>query len=170
MAGYSLINFFFGSKWVTDTCVHLFQAYAFHILFCALNGISEAYMNAKGDPDTLKLMTKLMMVKSFSYLGMCYVFSVYPGHFGFMGLVYANALNMLIRGVTNLYLANQHAYQFEHGKKQSICANLFSTITWIVTQLFLGKNYLSLTGAGVALIFVANKFVMPLLFGTLWTG
>jgi Na+-driven multidrug efflux pump len=103
-----VINFFYSDKWVSDTCIDLFRAYSVHIFCCALNGISEAYFNAKADSETLTKMRRMMLVNSVMYLGLCYVFAINPGFFGFKGLIYANCMNMSVRATTCLYFTIQH--------------------------------------------------------------
>lgn len=76
IAGMQVITFLYSEKWASDTCVELLRAYAFHIFFCALNGMSEAYANAKADSEMLTKMRNMMLVNSIMYLGLCYVFAV----------------------------------------------------------------------------------------------
>jgi Na+-driven multidrug efflux pump len=100
-----VISFLYSDKWASDTCIDIFKAYAIHIFCCALNGVADAYANAKADSETLAKMRNMMLVNSISYLGLCYVLAVSPGYFGFKGLIYANCLNMFIRAITCLYFA-----------------------------------------------------------------
>jgi hypothetical protein len=170
MAGYQVIGFFFGAKWVTDSCIELFRAYALHIFCCALNGVAEAYNNAKGDSEALGMMRAMMVVQNLSYLGLCYLLAVSPGYFGFRGLVYANMLNMFFRGITNLYFAVAHEYSSGNSQKRSFFSNLIATFVWMAKSLFMGKTYIALTGVGVVLIYLLNGFVLPIVFGSLWSA
>ena len=128
-----MISLLYSGKWASDTCVDLLRAYSFHIFCCALNGISDAYANAKADSETLSKMRNMMLFNSVMYLGLCYVFAVNPGYFGFKGLIYANCLNMMIRAKTCLYFATQHHYEHSNKKKRSFVANLVNTYFWILS-------------------------------------
>jgi hypothetical protein len=130
--------------------------------------MSEAYINAKADSDTLKKLRGLLVFNSFFYLWMCYILAVHPGYFGFKGLIYANCFNMAFRATASLYFATQHEHEFVHKKKRSFLSNLLATWIWIARDLFLGKVYLIFTFAGVLAIYIAHYYILPLTFGSLW--
>ena len=100
-----MITLLYSDKWASPTCIELLQAFAVQVLCCALNGMSEAYTNAKADSETLKKLRGLMFFNSFSYLFSCYLFAVHPGYFGFKGLIYANNLNLIVRATSCMYFA-----------------------------------------------------------------
>lgn len=168
IAGWQAITLLYSDKWASQTSVELLQAYAVHVFCCALNGMSEAYINAKADSETLKKLRGLLVFNSFLYLWMCYIFAVHPGYFGFKGLIYANCFSMAVRATASLYFATQHEHEYTHKKKRPFFSNLIATLIWVTRDLFLGKVYLLFTIAGVMAIFIAHYYILPWTFGSLW--
>ena len=130
--------------------------------------MSEAYINAKADSETLKKLRNLMFFNSFLYLWLCYCFAVHPGFFGFKGLIYANCVSMVVRATVSLYFAMQHEHEYHHKKQRPFIENLIATYMWVLTQLLTGKVYLVVTLAGAAAIFAAHYYILPCVFGSMW--
>ncbi|KAJ3440993.1 endoplasmic reticulum multispan transmembrane protein-related [Anaeramoeba flamelloides] len=98
---YTAVKLVYGSKWTVedDSVPKLLGIYCLFILFCALNGVTEAFLRSIADKKVLdKLNTKLIIFSSV-YWGLLWYFIK---QFGISGLIFANCFNMLMRIVNSM--------------------------------------------------------------------
>ena len=125
----------------------------------ALNGLPEAYVFAKGDQYTLKILRQAMIFNSFLFIVLSYLFS---SAVGIQGLVLANCVNMLIRSHTCLYFAVKQEHN-ERTKSQMGIVEGIATAFLFYLKVHSGKVYLGLTVLAIMACLVLQNFVMPVL-------
>ena len=147
VSGSKFLIIFYSNKWATESASQMLVASCTSLIFLALNGISEAYAFAKGDKEVLKKVRRLMMVNSVLYIGISYKMAE---TIGIAGLVYANCINMLIRGASCLYW--------------SMPADK-STLAF-TASLLTHKVFVGLTLLGLSAIVSINHFILPYLLAS----
>ena len=78
------------------------RAYYVNLLFMALNGMSEAFAYGLANQKVLESLQGLLIYNSIVYVMAVLFFS---NKFGVIGLVYANCINMAIRGFCSLKIS-----------------------------------------------------------------
>ena len=90
-----LLRLLYGTKWTTGTnAPTLLGAYCLHVMMMAINGIGEAYVNATATEAELTRLSRYMVLLAIVYLPAAALSLKFAGS---VGLVLANALNMVAR-------------------------------------------------------------------------
>ena len=90
-----LLRLLYGTKWTTGTnAPTLLGAYCLHVMMMAINGIGEAYVNATATEAELTKLSRYMVLLAIVYLPAAALSLKFAGS---VGLVLANALNMVAR-------------------------------------------------------------------------
>ena len=88
-----LLRILYGETWSETSAPSTLSWYCVYVLFMALNGITEAFVHGIADQSTLLKFNAWLMLCSIGYL------TAAKGllHWGAIGLVLANCINMLLR-------------------------------------------------------------------------
>ncbi|KAK9063263.1 hypothetical protein SSX86_017133 [Deinandra increscens subsp. villosa] len=91
---YSLIRLLYGRKWSDGEATAALRYYCLYVVVLAMNGTSEAFLHAVATEDQLKRSNNSLVLFSIIYvvLNVLLIRSA-----GAVGLIFANALNMLFR-------------------------------------------------------------------------
>jgi len=89
------IRILYGTKWAFETrAPEALSAYFVYLVFMALNGVSEAFLNATATSRHLQRYSLYTSILSVAYLAGSFVLA---GKLGSVGLVLANCINMAAR-------------------------------------------------------------------------
>ena len=153
------IKTLYSDKWVSSNTTSMLFTYCIYLLFCAVNGLSEAYATAKAKSREMYGLTMMLVVNSVVYIGAC---SLLKGT-GVLGMIFANMANMGFRICVNFY----YIYKREAAEFGSILIgclpHIYSIIYLIFANLILyfarmkvGDGIkLAITGAVLAAIYAA---------------
>ncbi|EOA30348.1 hypothetical protein CARUB_v10013471mg [Capsella rubella] len=91
---YSFIRLLYGEKWSDGEASLALQFYCLYIIVLAMNGTSEAFLQAVGGKNQLKHLNNMLLVFSLIYIILNILLI---GSLGAIGLILANSLNMILR-------------------------------------------------------------------------
>ena len=94
--GPPLLQIVYGEKWSTEEAKDVLSAFCRVMPFIALNGISEAFPNARLEHSKLERYNVLLALINGLYLGLTYLFGKMNGP---VGAIYANGIAMTIRSI-----------------------------------------------------------------------
>lgn len=123
------------------------RAYCVNLTFMALNGMSEAFAYGLANQKVLESLQGLLIYNSVIYVLAVLFFS---NKFGVIGLVYANCINMAVRGFCSLMISIDcmNKEMQENDKKSGRnCFSLFKLIFNIfIHKFFIAMMVLSIVG------------------------
>ena len=90
----------FSSKWATLSTIKIAKIYSIYVAIISVNGIVESYASATNNTQQMN-QTNLLMISNSCML---MVLSFLLSKVDICGLIYANAISMIIRIVGNLYI------------------------------------------------------------------
>ncbi|OHS94475.1 nuclear division RFT1-like protein [Tritrichomonas foetus] len=99
--GPPLLSIVYGQKWSTQESKDVLSAFCRVMPFIALNGISEAFPNARLPQNRLEIYNIFLAVVNASYLLMTYLFGKLNGP---VGAIYSNGVAMSVRSAMALYV------------------------------------------------------------------
>jgi len=101
-----LILFLYGRSWADDTeTPYLLSWYFFFVAICAVNGVTEAFLQAVANDNETKSFNSWLLLCSFSQV--CLSRVLLP-EMGTAGLIAANSCVMLMRVTKNVSFARRH--------------------------------------------------------------
>lgn len=149
--GPPLLSIVYGQKWSTDESKNVLSSYCRVLPFIALNGISEAFPNARLPNKQLEVYNILLMIVNAGYLLMTYVFGK---KYGPSGAIYSNGIAMLVRSIMALTVIFK-----ECGPVWNLFPNIgmmlaFACVTLFTNQISLkvGISLLPLFGCAVLIL------------------
>ena len=123
------------------------RAYCVNLLFMALNGMAEAFAYGLANQKVLESLQGLLIYNSVIYV-LAVVFL--SNEFGVIGLVYANCINMAVRGFCSLKISiDCMNREMEENDKKSgrNCFSLFRLILNVfIHKFFIAIFFLSVVG------------------------
>ena len=153
------IRTLYSEKWVSSNTTSMLFTYCIYLLFCAINGLSEAYATAKAKSKEMYGLTMMLVVNSIIYINACY----FMKGVGVLSLIFANMVNMGFRILVNFY----YIYKKESVEFMKIVVgclpHLYSIIYLIFANcvLYLARRRigedlkLAIVGAGLAAVYAA---------------
>jgi len=101
---YGILKILYSDKWTNDTTVTLLRMFFVFMLFMAMNGVTEAFYNARADEKDIKKMQKISVVNAITYLTMLVLLSPFKAK----GVLLANMVNFGIRIFFCLYIMTDY--------------------------------------------------------------
>lgn len=144
------IYLLYSEKWATRSAADIMRAYCIALFFMSMNGMTEAFAYGLANKDVLSKLQGLMLINSVVYICAVGVLFQYKG---VIGLIWANIINMAVRGLLSLKLSLKSL-----GDDIGLL-HIFGKV--ITHKLFLGLVSLGIIGTIVAqklLVILNEKF------------
>ncbi|XP_071721455.1 uncharacterized protein [Rutidosis leptorrhynchoides] len=141
---YSLIRLLYGRKWSDGEASAALRYYCLYVVVLAMNGTSEAFLHAVATENQLKNSNNSLVVFSVMYvvLNILLIRSA-----GAVGLIFANALNMLFRIIYSAVFIRRYfqddssPFSFQSCLPAGWTILLFSSVATLVSEkLFLDRD------------------------------
>ncbi|XP_038709681.1 protein RFT1 homolog isoform X2 [Tripterygium wilfordii] len=140
---YSLVRLLYGRKWSDGEASAALRYYCLYIIVLAMNGTSEAFLHAVATENQIKRSNDSLLVFSLIYLVMNVLLIRSAGA---VGLIIANALNMVLRIIYSaIFIKNyfQESSTFSFGRCLPLgwtILLLSGVITLISEKIFLDRE------------------------------
>ncbi|CAH9057781.1 unnamed protein product [Cuscuta epithymum] len=145
---YSLIRLLYGRKWSDGEATKVLQCYCLYVIVLAMNGTSEAFLQAVATKEKLKRSNGSLLVFSLIYV-IANVLLIRSA--GAIGLILANSLNMILRIVYSAvfikeYFKESSSFAFRACMPGGYEFVLLSGVaTFIVERMYLNRDSFSAT-------------------------
>mmetsp|Transcript_10710 Transcript_10710/g.28080 ORF Transcript_10710/g.28080 Transcript_10710/m.28080 type:complete len:533 (-) Transcript_10710:130-1728(-) len=99
---FELLHILYGEKWSSTSAPSVLSLFTLYVLIMGMNGVTEAYMQARASAADISFTNKISFAFSAVYLGLAIVLG---NRYGIYGLILANILNLGLRwAYASLYI------------------------------------------------------------------
>eukprot|EP00268_Persea_americana_P006571 TRINITY_DN12368_c0_g1_i5.p1 TRINITY_DN12368_c0_g1~~TRINITY_DN12368_c0_g1_i5.p1 ORF type:complete len:340 (-),score=40.47 TRINITY_DN12368_c0_g1_i5:680-1699(-) len=140
---YALIRILYGKKWSDGEATLVLRCYCFYVIALAMNGTSEAFLNAVATKSKIKQSNASLLIFSAIYVVLNVLLIQFAGA---VGLIAANSFNMILRILYSAmfikhYFQNSTAFAFRNCLPSGWWILIFlGTVTLISERLILDRD------------------------------
>ena len=134
----------YSDKWATESAASFMKAYCVYLMFMALNGMSEAFAYGLANKDVLQTLKGLLLMNSILYV---VAVVACTSAFGMIGLIYANCLNMAVRGFFSLKFSLSKMCELNN-LTEGVMLRVVRSV--LLHKVFIGLTCLAIVGTAVA--------------------
>jgi len=148
----------YSQRWATKATADIMRAYCICLLFMALNGIAEAFAYGLANRRVLNSLQNLLIANSVVYLAL--VMLLYNA-MGVTGLIWANAVNMAVRGIWSLKISLD---SLNDPSPDGFHTSLLKILAGVAThKVFIALTCLGIFGTAIAtkLLAIMNTRLYP---------